>query len=531
MSIYQWNACDPGPDYTVAVDWSNDGTFTELGDDVTTDVLTQGVVIEYGRDQDRQLAPGAIGRASFTLCNVSRDYSPENDDSPLFGDLEPARPVQIQANYAAVDYPLFTGRIDDFNVNADRGSRNVGFTLLDTLSLLQNNPLSTELFEAKRSGEIVNQILDEIGWTAGRDIDVGGSYFPYWWSESDAFDELQNVVLSEGPPAIAYVAPDGTFTFKDRHHRLLDAAALTSQASFAAARVVCDAPAVTGLDYTDPFVYQHGWRDIVNSVSFSVNERLPDPGISMVWSSEDTISMSIGETVTLDVETTDPFRDAQDLVDGTDIIHTGSVTTVLSRTSGQSLQILITASTAAVVTYVQLRARSVPVARVIRVTAEDSTSIAAHGRRTYPNQAIWANANDAAAIASIILAHYAFRRPTVKVRVVAQDPTHLVQILSRTISDRITIRNDELGLNDDFHIESVAHTIRRLNPDAGPVHAVIFGCERVLITNDTNPFTFDKAGAGFDDGTFGVTGIDDPGTVFIFDHATQGQFDVGLFGT
>jgi hypothetical protein len=46
-----------------------------------------------------------------------------------------------------------------------------------------------------------------------------------------------------------------------------------------------------------------------------------------------------------------------------------------------------------------------------------------------------------------------------------------------------------------------------------------------------NPFTFDVAGAGFDDGVFDPTGADNPENVFIFDHATQGQFDFGRFGT
>jgi hypothetical protein len=30
---------------------------------------------------------------------------------------------------------------------------------------------------------------------------------------------------------------------------------------------------------------------------------------------------------------------------------------------------------------------------------------------------------------------------------------------------------------------------------------------------------------------FDPTAADNPSTVFIFDHATQGQFDVGKFGT
>ncbi len=222
-------------------------------------------------------------------------------------------------------------------------------------------------------------------------------------------------------------------------------------------------------------------------------------------------------------------------VEGIDFIRVsggGTLAVSLSRTSGQSAKIMITATAAQVViTSLQLRALSFPVSRSVKITEMDSTSISSHGERTYPNEVPWVNANDAEAIASIILAHYAERRPIVKMRVTAQDPAHLLQVLIRTVSDRITIRNDELGLFNDFFVESVEHLVRRMNPDKGPVHSVVLGCERTLETPGSNPFTFDKVGAGFDQGTFGLDGLDSPSTVFIFDHPTQGRFDVGLFGT
>jgi hypothetical protein len=141
--------------------------------------------------------------------------------------------------------------------------------------------------------------------------------------------------------------------------------------------------------------------------------------------------------------------------------------------------------------------------------------------------------HDAAAIADLILGYYSSRRPTVQMRVVSCDPQHLEQILTRTVSDRITIQHDELGLDGDFHIEQVSHTITRINQDAlGPVHAVVFGCERALVdVGGVNVFTFDEVGAGFDQGVFGTQGIDDPTQIFIFDDPTQGQFDFGRFAT
>jgi len=288
---------------------------------------------------------------------------------------------------------------------------------------------------------------------------------------------------------------------------------------------------VPDLTYTAPFVYEHGWKDIVNDVEFSIDQRRPDPVLSAVWTSDDTYTIMAGQTIVIDIETTDPFMDVTTLNATWNDTAAGLLGTV-NRDSGQSVQLSLTAFvTTAVVTHLELIARSIPVVRTVKVKAQDSVSIAQHGIKQFPNDAGWANAEDAAAIASIVLAHYAQRRPTVEIRVVAQDPDHLEQILGRRISDRVTIVNGEMGLSADFHIESVQHTIQRINPAKGPIHAVVFGCERVLEANSNNPFTFDKMGAGFDDGYFGVSGVDDPGSVFIFDHPIQGQFDVGLFGT
>ncbi len=532
---YQWSPCASGAAYVLATDWADDGSFTGL-DDVTADALSDGVSVAYGRDQQRQLSPAAVGRAAWILCNVDRVFSPENASSPLFGELDAARPTLFRSSYGGTDYDLHHGYIDDFEVHPDRSDRSVDFTSMDGMALLQGVKLSTPLYEARRTGELIGVILDSIGWTGPRSLDVGATHVPWWWSEGgEAFTEVQDLVRSEGPPAIAYVAPDGTFTFRDRHHRIQDARAVTSQATFAAPLVTCDAPIVTGFSYTAPFVYQHGWRDIINSVAVVVPERAPEAVRSVVWSDQSTYTISAGQTLTVDATSSEPFEKAVTPVEGIDFTRVsggGTLAVMLSRTSGQSVKITITATAASVViTNLQLRAIAVSVSRSIRISDTDSTSISQHGERTYPNEIPWANAADAEAIASIILAHYAQRRPIVKMRVPSQDPAHLLQVLTRTVSDRVTVRNGELGLSNDFFIESVEHLVRRMNPARGPVHSVVLGCERTLETPGSNPFTFDKVGAGFDQGTFGLDGLDSPSTVFIFDHPVQGQFNVGLFGT
>jgi hypothetical protein len=131
--------------------------------------------------------------------------------------------------------------------------------------------------------------------------------------------------------------------------------------------------------------------------------------------------------------------------------------------------------------------------------------------------------NDAEAIADVILGQRAERLPIVTIRLFGND-TRLTQQLTRDLSDRITIIDADTGLNDEFYIEQIDHVI-----SSSQQHETVFGCEKVPSTVGT-PFTFDGTGKGFNDGAFGLTGLDDPATVFLFDHATQGKFDVGLFG-
>ncbi|MFC8423930.1 hypothetical protein ACFUN7_24145 [Streptomyces sp. NPDC057236] len=293
--------------------------------------------------------------------------------------------------------------------------------------------------------------------------------------------------------------------------------------------------------FIEPFGYSHGWRDIVNDVNFDVDERRPEFEISTVWQSDDAIALALGQSIQVQAKASEPFRSAITPVIGTDVTYGGAGTPAIaiSRRSGQSTTISITAIGGPVtITRLQLRARPVSVARTIKVSASDSESIQRHGPRSNPDEAPWANAHDSYAIAQLLLAHYAQRRPSVQLRLVSSDEEHLLQILTRTISDMVTIRHSELGLNGDFHIESVEHTIARMpsdeEADAGceqRVHYATLGCERTGLIVPSNPFTFDVAGRGFDDGVFDPTAADDPEAVFIFDHEIQGQFDHGRFGT
>lgn len=527
---YAWGAVFLDPSTPDAVH------YPAPGEDVTGDIISD-IPVTYGRDQERQFSPAAVGSSSATLNNAHRRYSPENAASTIHDGLAPARPVRATVTFNGRTHPLFRGRVDDFDVHADFGDRTASFTFLDGLNFLSGVKLSTEVHSAQRTGDLIHAVLDAVGWTGGRDIDRGATVVEWWWlADTDALTAVNDLVKSEGPPAIAYVAPDGTFTFRDRHHRMLRQASLVPQAFFhAGALGECTEEGVPSgaLSLTKPFTYSHGWRDIVNSVAFDVQDRAPAWELQQVWEDTSTYTLTIGQSLELAVSASDPFINAV-VEPGVDIVYTGPgvVSAQLDRRSGALATLTLRAiGDTVTITSAQVRAQPLTVQQTVRVTATDPTSVNEHGERTYPETAPWAGAQDAAAIANLVLLHYAQRRPTVQIRVASTDPAHFMQVLQRTVNDRVHITNDEMRLDSDFFVEKVAHTIQRVGR-AGrpPVHAVVLSCEKAM-EFPVNPFTFDVRGAGFDAGVFDPLQSDEAGAVFIFDHPQQGVFDSGEFGT
>ena len=96
--------------FQLQVDWSNDGDYSDTGEDVTARVFGDGVSVHRGRDVQQALAPFAPGVIDFGLGNTSGDYYPDNASSPLFGNIGPGRPIRFQCFDTAetsfqLDYP------------------------------------------------------------------------------------------------------------------------------------------------------------------------------------------------------------------------------------------------------------------------------------------------------------------------------------------------------------------------------------------------------------------------------------------
>jgi hypothetical protein len=461
---------------SAAIDWDKDGTWNDTGEDVTSRVMASpGVTLEYGRDQSTALAPMVAGRGSFTLNNASGDYTPLNSGSPIFGNIKPARPVLLERSVGANDYVLFAGHTDDTPLNPDLSNRTVQISLVDYLADFRGQTISTALYTGKFTGEIIDIILDEVGWDAGlRDLDTGASVLPYWWEDgTDAFTALDRVLQAEGPPALLTIGADGSIVFRSRHHRLLDTASISSQDTWYGA---------TTEPYMSRLLYDDGWRNIINTGTISVETRTVR-AIEPVWTMDEAIHIGASATKTFIATANDPFTAAITPVSGTDyVVEVGSLSSVtLSRTSGASTTITLTAGgSGAQLTNLQLRAQPVSVAYTTQVTASDATSITDYGQRAFPTDPPFINTFDAQGILESVIEQRAQPLSIVQCEfyVPPSNTARADAILGRDLSDRVTIDVDAAFLNNDFYIESFSHSFgTELD------HAVTVGCELVPTTD------------------------------------------------
>lgn len=508
--------------YQLLIDWKDNGFADVALDDVTARTLDQrtAVTVKYGHDQSRQFSPISPGECNFEINNISRDYLPDNAGSPLNGYVQAGRHVRLIASTATTNVALYDGYLDDFDIKPGLNDRSVPMACVDALGRIKGVSVTTSLYKGIRTGDAIGVLLDAAGWpSTARDIDSGATFMPFWWLDAvDAFEALMQLVYSEGAPALVTVDRNGNIVFRDRHHRLTRPASLTSQATWRSSAVE---PVLS-----DPITYDHGWAEIVNSITVEVPVRTVDSMPSQVWSSPGVLSVVAGTSLQIIVHGGSPFQDA--IVPVQDVDYTlisGDVTPSLSQTSGQSATLTLTSTGGAVIQDLQMRATAIQSTSVL-VSAQDDSSVSRFGRRTIDTGQlpVWANAYDAAAILGLIVAKRGDRLPTLQVTMRgAGAPARLAECLGRALSDRVHLTESMTGLDADCFIEQIAHTL-----DAGGrQHVTTFGVEKVPAQVPT-PFTFGVSGQGFDQGLLGGGGLDNPATMFRFDTAGVG-FDQGVF--
>lgn len=190
--------------------------------------------VNYGRRSEEE-TPGT-GASTTVLKNNDRRFDPVYAAGPYYPNVVPERRIRCIATLDAVDYPLFVHYIDGWPQPYELARVvNVPVQATDGMEILAQAELPPDTAYAEElSGTRITNILDSIGWPAAeRAIDVGKSRViaavAGSLDGSQALNLIQDVAQTE--LGLAFIAPDGTFTFHDRHRRLVSPYTV-SQATF-----------------------------------------------------------------------------------------------------------------------------------------------------------------------------------------------------------------------------------------------------------------------------------------------------------
>lgn len=494
-------------DPTLVIDWLGDGAFGGDGsvdalypytvdglgsmtvddlallltlEDATADLrLNPEVFIGRGRDQARQYSPPRAGVMEFSLDNPTGKYSSANAASPLAGQLLPGRLVDYKETYAAVDYPLYRGFLEDPRELPADDIRMVHWSAVDGLARLQAAKVSTAMYTNVTTDYAVARVLDAAGWPASlRTLDAGKTTLARWWVDGvSAFDAIRDLVLTEGQGALFYVDAEGNLVFESRHYRLLTTRCVTAQATFRG----------TGAEplYGTDFEYENGIRQVVNVCTIPVRSYAV-AALGTIWTGPTPITLGANETKTYLVSTTaDGFEDAVNPTTGGGdySVSAGSITSAtLDRTGGKTATLtLVAGSGGATITGLRVRAEAVSVSTVDVSNTVDASasqdSESGYGVRAFPDEFLpkWVpTVAEALDWCNATVNRYQQPVPRVRISVSNLTEQRLLQALSRKISDRVhVIEAERAFVDDDFMVETLTHEI-----SDGRNHKTRFTCER-----------------------------------------------------
>ena len=481
--------------YVLAVDWNNDGDFSDSGENITA--RTMKVEWKRGNDYASQLVGKAVaGTLNAVLNNESGDYSTFNTSSALYGNLLPGRRVKLTGNDGSTTRTLWSGFLDSIEpVPSANGANLARLKAIGPLGYLNKFEVSTVMFASKKAGELIGEVLDAAGWDDDdRDLDTGIVEFPRFWCErTKTLKALR--LIEETETGLLEEDAAGQIVYRDRHARSKDTKSTVSQATYSDAGGASLAySAITQVDSVK-FIFNelraklqfHSGAWILGSASLGVQTELgSDPAVLWTLSESGSRSPSIaaGETATFTAQypssgsantarAVDFWQDltattdylANDSADGTGTNRTANIT-VTETKRAQSMDIALANghSGAIYITKLQAQGNAVTANDEFEITASDSTSQTTFGKRTYPHPGKFVpDAAEAQNWADFHIGAWKDPVPLLKLTLVGNRSTAtLTDIMSREISDLVTVTatgGAGLGINEDFFVESVHHSV------------------------------------------------------------------------
>jgi len=457
-------------DYYVLVDWDNNGDFTSTYDDISADVKS----ISYSRGKSDELGKAEVGQLSITLKNAGGKYTP-GYGGVISALLLPKRPIMV--SYGTSTFaPQFYGFIEEIIPHPHLSEQDCIITAVDGIDYLSRNDMATILYKSTGTGAIHTAILDDAGWSASmRTLDTGQDTVPYWYGQ-DVKSRFAQEEIDDSEQGFSYIGGNGYFNFEDRHHRSTSTHQ-TSQGTF-----------TNTMAY---ITYSLNPKNVYNIVKTTVTPWTLQAEAEL-WRLKETPSIAVGETLvwwgeasvasgndytpvfvdawTTPVSTTDYTANSASGGGGTDMTADIAITTTkFAKTI--KLSIINNGTVPAFITLLKARGTYYDDQTKVTRKAEDATSQTAYQKRTLEiGGKYMSDADQAADLVNYSIGKYKNPRAELSMTIMNQDTSTLTQILSREISDRITVVNTKLGVNADYFIDYMQHDIS----NGGLVHTVTY---------------------------------------------------------
>lgn len=183
------------------------------------------------RGKSSDLSEVQAGRAVLKLFDATGKYNPLNTSSPLYGKLNPMRPLRIKATDPADASvrTLYYGFIQSIEYDADPNVETATIECVDLFEWLNHSYPSISTLTNNDVGTIIGRILTEIGWTqpSFRSLSTGKTV-PSWSADGTltALELIQ--ALLDVDLGVFYVAGDGVVTYKSAKQIYAAATAATT---------------------------------------------------------------------------------------------------------------------------------------------------------------------------------------------------------------------------------------------------------------------------------------------------------------
>lgn len=420
-----------------------------------------------------------VGQAPGAYGGTTRVLTGRIDDPAIYPSaLSAARILahynaaldQANSDTASTAYSLFSGFLQDPDEHPMRGDKNVHLTAYDGLGRFHAITVETAMYASITTDQAIGYILDSMGWPAGkRTLDTGATTLDRWWaSGKSGFDAIRELILTEGPPATAYVDGSGTFHFESRHYRYMTGRCTSSQATI---RDTITEPCYSRYDP------RRSADSIINTVLLKIRAYTTSAGQPLTRGGPSLpLAIPVGGSATWTFTTT---ADAFNTAAATVVYSSGTATASWDRTSGKIAHLTLTSSAGCVVSSVSATGTLYTIAtQEVANSIDASASIAAYGIRTLKSdfQPLWVPTSEGVSHADYVVSRYMDKVPQNTLALNSYHAARMIQAAERVISDRVTLVESTTGASADYFVEQIE---RQIQP--GGVFEAALGCERATV--------------------------------------------------